>query len=259
MSAELRAAYLDAIGLPVYVPRYVLPGAAPSPQGDYPRAVPAAVEAVATGPAPPVSESGNAPQPEARAGLDHRDARRELGMLTRDDSGGPQARPQPGAAAVPAPGGASEQAPPRFSASVIDSGMGIRFLADCSAGELAPPAKRLVANIARAMARHWQCEAALGLSASTFDWPLVKVPGLLRGEGEAREALTAHLLAAVQDAPATQLVVVFGDSLSRFIDANYLAAHSAQLLSAPDLQILLDQPAQKAPLWSALKAVQNGG
>lgn len=258
MSAELRAAYLDALGLPLYVPRYVLPGAAPSRQDDYPCSEVVAESAGAELELPSAEQRGG-PEPVARSGGDHREARRELTMLTRDgEASRGSAKEVAASAASPAPGKQDAQAAPRFSASVVDSGIGIRFVADCSAGELAPQAKRLVANIARAMAKHWQREEALALSASIFDWPLVKVPGLLQGEGEAREALTAHLLAATKNTPAIELVVVFGQTLSRFIDPAYLAAHSAQQLSAPDLQTLLDEPSQKALLWSALKAVQSG-
>lgn len=247
MSAELQQAYLKAMGVPLYVPRFSLPGAKPSIRAEYSQ--------------PPVPQydtvtTEEQPRPETRVpDIDTASARRTLGELTESvDSSAEQPSARRSMTEASPAGEATRVL--RFTASLIDSGIGVRFLADCSAADLSPVSKRLVANIARAVARHWQREEQLSLSATVFDWPIVKVPGLLTGEEQARDALSAYLIAERGSTTATNLILVFGDTLSRYVDSGYLAAHSAALIQAPSVADLQASAEAKAELWSALQAVK---
>lgn len=241
MSAQLSRLYLQAMGLPLYVPRFVLPGAAPSSQGDFAALdeppLPAEQQQAAVVAVPATA------QPVA---VDSQAARRSLGELEAVDSRGREP-----VSAAPA---ASAAQGVRFRANLIDTGIGLRLLTDCSEVELRPAEKRLLANISRAVARRWQCDAELALSAERFDWPLVKVPGLLQGADEAREALSARLLARAGERPL-RAVLVFGEGMRSYVCREYLGAAGVELIHAPAAQALLDDGRLKAPLWSALRAI----
>ncbi|MGB1541978.1 MAG: hypothetical protein ACPHBL_00490 [Spongiibacter marinus] len=247
MSAELQHAYLKAMGLPLYVPRFCLPGAKPSVRAEYAQA-----------PEPPRDAVAESKQPleTGAPNIDTASARRALGELTASKDS-PAEKPVEKRSATAATAETERSTALRFTASLVDSGIGIRFLADCSNSDLSPASKRLVANIARAMARHWQREQQLSLSATVFDWPIVKVPGLLTGEEEAREALSAYLIAQRGSTVTANVVIVFGDSLRPYVDGDYLAAHSAKLIQAPSVEVLQTRPGAKAELWAALRAVQT--
>ncbi len=249
MSAELRQSYLQAMGVALFVPRFVLPGAAPSTRGEY-----SAPSATAAETAQEQSDAATQVPPPAQAAAssvaDQQAVRRSLDEL----SSAPSVDSVKPAAAL----AESITAPAvRFNASLVDSGIGLRMVADCSDGALSPAQKRLMANISRALARRWRCEADLMLSAANFEWPLVKLPGLLQGGDEAREALSARLLANVGELPL-RAVLLFGDSLQKYVCEDYLREGGAVLIQAPALQQLLDDGSLKAPLWSALKAIAAG-
>jgi len=73
VSAELQHAYLKAMGLPLYVPRFCLPGAKPSVRAEYAQA-----------PEPPRDAVAESKQPleTGAPNIDTASARRALGELT---------------------------------------------------------------------------------------------------------------------------------------------------------------------------------
>ena len=246
MSAALRQSYLRAMGLPLYVPRFVLPGAAPSP------VVETEEDAAQPAVGAPAPESQQTCQPTRPSDESGRAARQALGELTEAPvvavpRNKPVERGVEGRAAAPC-----------FQASLVDAGIGLRMVADVSSGPLAPEARKLMANIARAVATHWQRIEQLAFSASNFEWPLVKVPGISQGAEEARDALSARLVSADADA-GIHLVLLFGDNLQDYISAEYLAAHNARLLQTVDAEQMLGNADHKAALWAELRAIHLSG
>ena len=244
MSAALRQSYLRAMGLPLYVPRFILPGAAPSPAVEIDQP-----DVNSPAPQPSLEKTLPAQQPVAESG---NAARQALGALT-EPVATPASREKPETRRVE-----SHAEALRFHASLIDTGIGLRMVADVSKGPLTPEARKLMAHIARAVAAHWQRAEQLAFSASNFEWPLVKVPGISQGAEEARDALSARLLSTEADA-AIHLVLLFGDSLQNFISDDYLSAHNARLLRTVEVEQMLGNADHKAALWAELRAIHVGG
>ena len=243
MSAALRQSYLRAMGLPLYVPRFVLPGAAVSPK------LPGVVEEAVAAP------SDTAAAPAA--------ARRDAAATAELSRAAREVLTEPVVAPAPVPPSASPVAETRaealrFHASVVDTGMGLRMVADVSNGPLSDPARKLMANIARAVAVHWQCADKLAFSASSFEWPLVKATSIRQGAIDARDALSARVVAEGAG-PPIHVVLLFGDSLQTFLNPDYLAAHQARLLCAADAEQMLAHAEHKAALWAQLRAIHVGG
>lgn len=247
MSAALRQSYLRAMGLPLYVPRFVLPGAAVSPK------LSGVVEdAVAAPPETPTAA------PVAVATPRDASAAAELSRAAREVLTEPVVATNP--LPVPASPTAETRAEVlRFHAAVVDTGIGLRMVADVSDGPLSDEARKLMANIARAVAVHWQCADKLAFSASNFEWPLVKaVTSIRQGAIDARDALSARVVSEGAG-PPIHLVLLFGDSLQAFLNSDYLAAHQARLLCAADAEQMLGNADHKAALWAELRAIRAGG
>lgn len=232
-----RQAFLDAMGVVSYVPRFVLVNARPSPRCAMPSAPSHVPDPVVATPAGPSAESP-APVAEARV---PRPALDLPGVL----SPSPVARVERDHTSKPV----------RFTADLVASQLGLMFVSE---GGLTPEQKRLLANIAKAFSRHFLQDRAPGLQASRFSWPVTQSPGLAQGVDAARDALSANLLAQAERFEL-RWVVLFGDTLQPYVDTRLLAAEGIALLHCVAVAELLSQATAKADLWRALRQAATAG
>ncbi|NKI16289.1 hypothetical protein HCU74_02535 [Spongiibacter sp. KMU-166] len=264
MSAQIRQQYLQAMGIRCYVPRYVLPAARPSGQAEWVAANDTAAVAEADAPAPSQIEPAPAEMRSGTALIDQAarllkeesrgSARHALdGLLGENESHKPKpvAPPKPSAAAT-----ASDDSPCRFTATIVDCGFGLRCVADTSKGPMSVPAKRLLANIARACHRELGAEAPLAMSAEEFVWPLLTIPGLQQGEVEARDALSARL--ARSETVPLRHVLILGSALRCYVSDDVLTEAGVTLIQGDDLDELMANPRSKARLWAQLRTCRFG-
>lgn len=245
-----RQSFLDAMGVVSYVPRFVLPNALPSPRCEMPlpgrgklRPEPqpevSAVAAPATN-----TPSQNLAAPTRVVPGQSGEARRRGDMPAVET-----------APAQPKPAQATAAEAVRFNADLVTSLLGLMFVSD---GNLIPEQKRLLANIASAFSRHCLQGQEAGLQAGRFSWPVVQTAGLAQGAEAARDALTANLLAQAER-QGVKWVVVFGERLLAYVDAELLAREGVSLLRAASLAELPGNAGAKAALWRALQEAARGG
>lgn len=246
--------YLEAMGVRCYVPRYVLPAALPSRQTVRPAVNHDAVAAqpvAKSDPAPLEARSGSELIGEAERLLKREargNARQALdGLLEGAPPEQPSVQTKPLREAVN-----EERDECRFKATVVDSGFGLRCVAESSAGPMPLAEKRLLANIARACHRELGVVAPLAMSAEDFNWPLLNIPGWQQDAVAAREALTARL--ARSEAVPLRCVLVFGQSLRPFVSDEVLTSNGVKLIVSEDLTALMADPRLKAHLWAELSS-----
>lgn len=263
MNEALRLDYLQAMGVDMYVPRFVLDGAAPSPilelefatEDDYSdidggevasfdadAEYQQMVEAQERKAAAPVGEA-------PRAGSRIASALQELGFETAKP---PSAL---GEQENNATGAANDVASsPEFTVELVATGIGLIMIVDTSTAAPTPAEKRLMANIATAVSRHHKLTKTPEFGTSRFQWPVLKTPGLTLGGDAAKEALQANIMAQAERQQA-HCVILFGGTLQPYIDAATLQSAGIQLLFAAEPSAMLADGSQKAALWQNLRKV----
>ena len=238
-----RRAYLDAMGIVCYVPRFVLPNAAPSklciipvPQRGVDDDEPGERKAQLELKKPTADRAGqatSAPRPEM--------------PVFAEDTGLGRASNKKGIVEEKAP----IKAVVEFTAYLVGSALGIAFVTDQN---MAAADKRLLANIATAYSRHACGSQDSGLQAGQFRWPVARSNSLNQDAEAARDAFSAHILARAERESLRGLVV-FGDGLQTYLDARLLKDEGLGLIATVELSELAGNAAAKAALWRDLKGL----
>ncbi|MBB3047708.1 hypothetical protein FHR99_001974 [Litorivivens lipolytica] len=236
-----RLAYLQAMGVESFFPRFRLPGA---PEPRLCDTLPTADEMTAF--AEPQSESVEPPRPE-RAPREAPEAARNLLRDLVEKPASPETR-KPTAAATPAvPKAEKLQFTLRFYLVP-----GLVLLVDASPEQVPETAlKQFAANLMLALSRRspdWQGSIKQSLQQHLFRWPVVGNQALAQGENEAREALTAAIQANCERHSLTQ-VVLMGANAQRFVEADLVKAIHSEAMAH-----YLQTPLAKRELWAQLTA-----
>lgn len=237
MHEQRRQAYLQAMGVNNYAPRFILPNAMVSVICKMPTPVTApSSEPVASTsdvqprPATPVQPVTRAPKVELNTTVTKKSVL--VASITEE---------------------AAVDVEPRFTAELVVSNIGLAFL---SSGGLGASQKRLVANIAQAYSRlvaEGQ-DPDPALQAGHFQWPVAQSRGLPRGESAARDALSAHVLARSERQKLSK-VIIFGEALLPYIDDAMLLAEGLEIIKSVSFEELMTEGKAKAALWWALRSV----
>jgi hypothetical protein len=263
MITELRRrAYLNAMQVANWLPRVVLPFAAPSrpellaPLEAEPAAAPVAVAPVAAAveappavvePTPPtVSERPKieVPRPAARV----------------------EAKPQPvvGEAEAPAaPAKVAAVPPPRFSLQLLRAGNCV-ILAELSTGEpfaARDPAYLLLKDLLRAAG----LPDSPQILGEPVRWPLLARGTMDQGPQAALEYVQGFLMARLEEVEDCKCLWLVGLPAIRFAGEADAEAYNRELQveglgaawALPSLELLMDEPARKAPLWQAMQRVMR--
>ncbi len=246
---DLQREYLKALGASYFVPRFVLPGAAPSSQAPLPVAE-ARVDVAPIDEAQLTAESPaavTAPLEEREAppalSAEHRPA-----MPVLEDSAAAKSREERREAQA-----STESPDVSFQAALVDTGIGLLMVAPSPSEGLDAGAKRLMANIARALAVHQGTANHLAFAAADFAWPMAKVPGLKMDAAAARDAFSASLRSR-SDKHGLRCILLFGAELAPYVDADLLGA-GARFLNTASVTELMQDATAKAVLWQALRSL----
>lgn len=238
-----RSRYLRALGIDIYVPRRVLPGALPSqgctweaaPVVDIPAAAPTAIIAATAAAVPALDATATAP--------------REIGADLSRLAGELQAPATRRAVAdkpVAAPVAKSAVATPSVPKIALGVAVGGGFLivddAPATAGERSEYL-RLLGNILFAL----RSDAALAFDV--FLWPMLKQPQLDQSEAAARETLAAHLQ-SLQQRHAVHTVLLLGASAQQWCAGS---GDGARCVASTSALACLRDPASKRQLWNDIR------
>lgn len=239
-----RSHYLRALGVDVYVPRRILPGAAISPACEWDGACLVAAE-----PAAPVSGDAAVAQTPVAAVV--RDiatptvVQRAPPPVPIIDERPAQRREN---AAPPVSNRAKDNTAAQFALSVLTCDGGVLIIDDAPARNSARTEYlRLLGNLLFALRRR-----AIAPTLDIFIWPMVKSPQIDQSAQAAREALDAYVQKQIQN-HAAQIVLLLGDGAQRWLPetarASWPAIHAVSIsawscLSEPDLKRRLWQDLQ---------------
>ncbi|WP_444940053.1 hypothetical protein ACJJI3_13725 [Microbulbifer sp. ZKSA004] len=252
MNELQRAEYLSVLGVPSYVPRFVLPLAPDPRQAE----LPPAEEAAGTQQPPVASGIAQNPLPHSAGQIitqpvqsPERNARvlDEISALT-----GQTKRPQETVAVTPAP-----VAPPQHSVKpfVLNCWrIGEELLAvDSHEPGAALPLEALFNNILRAL--HWH---QLPRQQERLQWPLTENRfGPAEDASQARDTFSSWLEASYSRMPVKSIWLM-GSEAQDFctpipLESQVVEWQKARLISMPSLSQLLRAPELKRPLWNLLR------
>ncbi len=248
MNELQRQAYLEAMGVEHYFPRFQLPGALPSARCELPVAAPVApaVEAVVEAMVPPVEQSVPAVTPAAGGG-----AQAAQALLGAAVTALEPARPSAPAASAAKPArarpveSASAAEIPRFALTVARSQCGILIVDD----GLTPEQDyaeylRLLQNILIAVGAGPQA-----LQLDPFVWPMMKSARVDQSAMAAQQTLAAYIDKQVQ-ALSVRYLLVMGETPRRYLPAS--EPSGPLRLETPGAGRLLTEPGLKRQLWQEL-------
>ncbi len=236
-----RLAYLEVMGVESYFPCQMLPGAKPSILCE---TLPVIEETVLAEPDPQ-----RQPQPQRATGED------TLRALMPDID---FAQKKPPKAAVPIKETAQTQSAGKPEAVRFNLRFfqvpGLAMIVDSSPDSFPePPLQRFVANLLFAVSGlndGWEGAIKTNLQQHLFRWPLVGNHQIEQGEGAAREAVTAAILAN-HERHSAPLIVLMGQAATDFGGGDY---SGARVVSAQSVSHYLNTPQDKRELWQSLLA-----
>lgn len=250
-----RSRYLRALGVDIYVPRHVLPGASPSPVCEWEEVVPpqaAADLVVATAPdAAPIPIPASVPAGEP-APVAAREVPADLTKLAGELQGPGARRATADKSADDKPAAVSSSAKPvadavpipKIALGIAVGAGGILVVDDAPAnvGER-NDYQRLLGNLLFAL----RSEGAPTLDV--FVWPMSKQPQLDRSASAARETLAAHLQSLSQR-HAVHTVLLLGEAAQQWcvVDGDHL-----RRVASVSALGCLRQPALKRQLWNDIR------
>lgn len=234
MQEPMRSRYLAALGVDMYVPKVILPGAKLSTACEWDVATLEAQVAAA-----PVIESIKtevAAKPElapARVAVVDAEKKSPRQSITQ------AAIAQPTTAAV---------AVPKFALSVVLAANGILLIDDAPVSAAARGEyERLLGNFLTAVNKSGQ------FSLDIFFWPMHKNAQIVQDENAAKETLAAHLHKQIQQR-ALHTVLLLGDAAQRWVDLTLdLDTQSLRCIRSNSLLACLREPALKRQLWSDVR------
>ena len=269
MIAELRRrAYLNAMQVANWLPRVALPFAAQSrpelleplePVEAEPQALVAQPAPAATPtqqPAPTVVAEPVAPAPVAE---------RPKIEVPRP-AARVEAKPEPVAAEgeeAKAPVKAAPVAPPRFSLQLLRAGSCV-ILAELSTGEpfaSRDPAYLLLKDLLRAAG----LPDSPQILGEPVRWPLLVRGTMDQGPQAALEYVQGFLMARMEEQQDVKCLWLVGLPAIRFAGEADAEAYNRELQidglgnawALPSLELLMEEPARKAPLWQAMQRVMR--
>lgn len=244
-----RLAYLQAMGVESFFPRFRLPGA---PEPVLCKTLPAPEELeVSSGQAPShkaLIENREAPVENREA----REAPESARNLLRDLVEKPVVTNAPKSVSAVAAEPKADKL--QFSLRFYQV-PGLALLVDASPEQVPETAlKQFAANLMLALSRHqktWQGSIKQSLQQHLFRWPVVGNHALAQGEHEAQEAVNAAILANCERNAVPQ-VLLMGANAQRF------AGELGELkgVSTETIAHYLQTPAAKRALWAQLTSVQ---
>jgi hypothetical protein len=254
MNEQRRMEYLEAMGVDMFTPRWVLPGAKSSHQCELPVAPAPGAEAANT----PNMDFDREPPPRRETSVGAL-----VDTLLQKTPAAPQPQPQPSVADVPEP--APEPAPvPQESAAFALAFWRVHpdVMVVDSRQQKALPTEALLQGML----------SAVGVSANLpraeiLTWPMP-------GAGEktwpaAREMVQAFLEGRLLSQPVRLLLVMGSDACKAVLGEKpdelvpsgtgvvQLDSFACEAIVTPSLADLLMQPKQKSVLWAALKPLRH--
>ena len=258
MNEVQRRAYLSAMAIDSYVPRWVLP-AAPESQ---PCELPPLPEAVAESPLPIDAAPTRPPAAAPQNRVDAAEAAAAV-LSNLQITPAAQVKPKPIAAPAAEPQASSAAVEP-FALTTWRVSDDLLVI-DSRQAQLALPTDRLLSNILIALGYQ-----PGGLpKAEVYRWPFIDNqildPANTQGETEAREMLHAFVDGQLVLAPV-KFLLLMGAEAGRFIlpaDAEPAASGAIALeqfgataVVTPSLAALLREPSLKAQAWQALQPLR---
>jgi hypothetical protein len=256
-----RRAYLNAMQVANWLPRVTLPFAAPSrlevlePLEPEAPAIATVVAAPAPQVAEPVVEKTAAPVVNERPKIE---VPRPTARV--------EAKPQPVAEdveAAVAPVKVAPVAPPRFSLQLLRAGSCV-ILAELATGEpfaSRDPAYLLLKDLLRAAG----LPDSPQILGEPVRWPLLARGTLDQGPQAALEYVQGFLMARLEQEPDCKCLWLVGLPAIRFAGEADAEAYNRELQveglgtawAMPSLELLMEEPARKAPLWQAMQRVMR--
>ncbi|UXY52194.1 energy transducer TonB [Pseudomonas tohonis] len=263
MIQELRRrAYLDAMQVATWLPRTVLPFAAPSrpellvqPEAA-PKPEPTRVPNPASAPAQAAPAAAEAPvQAPSRPKIEVP----RPGATPRVAV--PEPAAEPTAEATPEPVKAAPVAPPRFSLQLLRAGSCL-LLVELPTGEgfqSRDPAYLLLKDLLRAAG----LPDAPQLIGEPVRWPLLVRGNMDQGPDAARDFLQGFVAARMEEGAGCSCLWLVGLPAIRFAGEADADAYGRELQveglgaawAVPGLELLMDEPQRKAELWQAMRRV----
>ncbi len=262
-----RLSYLKALGIPVWVPRFVLPLAKPSPQAQWadesplPEAEPSAPLA-----APLVEASRLADQLAPLVGATQLAAPAAVPAAEPAPAGLPggeefQIAPPRAAPAPQASSPVAESLHPRFRLALVSTDCGVLVVES-----LAPDRPHFTSAQQRLLG---EMLFALGFKAGDiqphiFDWPPVDKHDFDKSAQAAREMLAAAVVRRVDEGAG--ILLALGEQACEYLldrpwreaRGERHAAHEATVLVSHALGAMLDEPSLKAETWRDLSSLRHG-
>jgi hypothetical protein len=260
ISEQQRRAYLNAMQVVSWLPTQLLPFAAPSRPALLP-AEPAAVPETARS---PVAVAAVREVPEPLVSATPASARQDLRARLEQSRQAPEA-PAPAAAEVVEvePVSAPVSAVPRFSLQLYRAGNCL-LLVELPTGEAfqsRDPAYLLLKDLLRAGG----LPDSPHLLGDPVRWPLLAGGNLDQGPAAARDFLQGYLAARMEDQPGCVCLWLVGLPALRHAAEIEADMYNRELQidglgpawALPGLELLMDEPQRKAPLWQAMRRVMQ--
>ncbi|MGY4535593.1 hypothetical protein ACVW0Y_004750 [Pseudomonas sp. TE3786] len=263
MITELRRrAYLNAMQVANWLPRVSLPFAAPSR--------PELLEPLEPEPQPlvtaatPVQQTAAAPQPVVEPIAPAVTERPKIEVPR--PTARVEAKPVPVVADEEAPVAPTKVAavpPPRFSLQLLRAGSCV-ILAELATGEpfaSRDPAYLLLKDLLRAAG----LPDSPQILGEPVRWPLLAKGNMDQGPQAALEYVQGVLMSKLEQEPDCKCIWLLGLPAIRFAGEADETAYNRELQveglgaawAMPSLELLMDEPARKAPLWQAMQRVMR--
>lgn len=233
MLEPMRSRYLAALGVDMYVPQVILPGAKLSTACEWDVA---ALEASI--PAAPVIESIKT---EVASKVEMTPSRV---VVVDAEKKPPRQSTQPFIASPTTP----TVVVPKFALSIVLAANGILLIDDAPGPQSTRSEyERLLGNFLTAVNKDGQ------FSLDIFFWPMHKNAQIVQDENAAKETLAAHLHKQIQQR-ALHTVLLLGDAAQRWVDlALDLDTQPLRCIRSNSLLACLREPALKRQLWSDVR------
>lgn len=227
-----RSRYLAALGIDMYVPRVVLPGARVSPLCEWDEL--------------PLAEIAEPPVlPELPGNV--LEQKRSAPPLTPVLD--PSQKPTRATPIPPRETARVEHPVPKFALSVVLAANGVLLIDDAPAsGAARNEYQRLLGNFLNAVNKDGQFVLDL------FVWPLRNSPAIVQNEQAARETLAAHLHKQIQQR-AIKTVLLLGEAAQQWVQ---LDNSELTCIRSNSLLGCLRDPSLKRQLWHDVRGLAAG-
>jgi len=251
MNEAARLQILDAIGIMPLVPRFVLPGAKPSPQGEVVQLenLPLATQPVVQVP-PKVFDS-----PQAATQVERPSATKSAPSARIDiDIPDAAARREPIASGAAENGAAAEQV--RLQVCLCQHHPRLFSLLPLYRADFQQEADQFIAAVAKSVGVQPQAAAP-----QVFRWPYVNNPKLDHGINALRETLAAFVKQSAREPGC--VLLLWGADLSRYLPVPAITApgefalgENLRVIAVRRVQDYFNEPQLKRELWQQISALK---